>query len=122
MIIELQWVWLAEDREHEHPTYRVCGVCGFPAAASGGVVVRAATDDHNEMGGACEECIAYLGSRNPKRSPTLEEYRSLVAEHPKPMFASYEEMKAAAPEHEDPADTFYEASWLWRAETVVTEH
>jgi len=34
------------------------------------------------------------------------------------MFSSYEEMKAAAPEGEDPGDTFYWPSWLWRAEKV----
>ena len=70
------------------------------------------------MGGACEECIAYLGARDPKRSPTLAEYRRIVAEHPRSLFSSYEEMKAAAPEWEDPADTFYEASWLWSADEV----
>lgn len=42
-----------------------------------------------------------------------------AAEHPEPMFASYEEMKAAAPPDEDPAETFYWPSWLWRATDEV---
>lgn len=70
------------------------------------------------MGLACEECLAYLGARSPSKSPTLEEYRRIAAEHPNPMFASNEEMEAAAPEAEDPADTFYEPSWLWTADKV----
>jgi hypothetical protein len=70
------------------------------------------------MEGACEECIAYLGARDPSRCPSLEEYRRIVAEHPRPMFPSYEQMKAAAPDDEDPADTFYDASWLWMADAI----
>ena len=118
MIIELQWAWTLDDLDD--PGYQgPCGVCGFPVTDQGGIIVRAATDELVEMGPACEECIAYLGARNPKRSPTLEEYRSIVAEHPEPMFASYEEMKAAAPPDEDPAETFYWPSWLWRATDEV---
>ena len=119
MIIELQWAWTPDDLDG-HDTQGPCGVCGFPLARPRGVIVRAATDEGWEMGPVCEECISYLGARNPNKSPTLEEYRSIVAEHPDPMFASYEEMKAAAPEQEDPADTFYDASWLWQAKEGVT--
>ena len=115
MIVELEWAWTPDELEHSRGR-GPRGVCGTPVVPHGAVIINAATDEGTEMGPACEECIAYLAARNPKRSPTLEEYRVLVAEHPKPMFGSYEEMKAAAPEHEDPADTLYEASWLWRAE------
>ncbi len=114
MIIELQWAWTPDELERAAARGRFCGVCGFPATpTNGGVMIDAATDEGVEMGGACEECIAYLGARNPSKSPSLDEYRRIVAEHPRPMFSSDEEMNAAAPPDEDPADTFYDASWLW---------
>ena len=98
MIIELQWAWTPEEPERNLPC--VCGVWVSTAAVNGGVVIRAATDEGTEMGGACEE------------------YRRIVPEHPRPMFSSYEDMKAAAPAYEDPADTFYDASWLWKSTAV----
>ncbi len=117
MITELQWAWTPDELEGSE-AQGPCGVCGLAFTPPGGVIIRAATDALHEMGPACEECIAYLGARNPERSPTLEEYRRIIAEHPRPMFASYEQMKAAAPPYEDPADTFYDASWLWTADVA----
>ncbi|MDP9477233.1 MAG: hypothetical protein M3R38_16400 [Actinomycetota bacterium] len=107
MFIELQRAWVPENvREDE------CGVCGHEVAPTS-VIALAASDDRDDLGVACPSCVAYLGSRSPERSPTIEFYREMLEKYPAPMYASEEELERAAEDFEDPSDVAYEASWLW---------
>ncbi len=108
MFIELHRAWLPE-----HMTEATCGVCGREIAPTP-VIASAAADDRGDMGVACPACVAYLGSRNPERSPTIERYLRLLGQFPAPMYASQEELEAAYAEEEDPENAAYEESWLWR--------
>ncbi len=78
------------------------------------VIASAAVDDTSDMGVACPACIEYLGARNPERSPTIEQYREFLRRFSEPMYASDEELRAAAEDFEDPSEVVYDASWLWR--------
>jgi len=89
-----------------------CGACGHTIAPTS-VIASLATDARDDMGVACPSCVAYLGSRNPERSPTIEFYLEMLEKYPAPMYTSEEELRAAAEDFEDPSDVAYEASWLW---------
>jgi hypothetical protein len=108
MIIELYRAWVPE---HMHDD--VCGVCGREVAPTS-VIASVGGDDRMDMGVACPTCIAYLGSRSPERSPTIERYLELLRQFPAPMYASQEELEAAYGDEEDPEDAAYEESWVWR--------
>jgi hypothetical protein len=116
VIIELQLVWTPEEMDLEADA---CGLCGWPVTPRPVIARLADEEGHMEMGVACEECLAYLGTRSRgHRAPTLGEYQRILAEHPRPMFSSAEEMQAAAPPDVDLGVAFYWPSWLWTAEEV----
>lgn len=109
MIIELYRAWLPEHMHEDE-----CGVCGHHVAPRS-IIASVATDEPWwDMGFACPACIAYLGSRNPERSPTIERYLELLRQFPAPMYASQEELEAAYEDEEDPENAAYEESWVWR--------
>jgi hypothetical protein len=109
MIIEIYRAWVPEDIHED-----TCGVCG-QAVAPRSIIASAASDGARwDMGVACPSCIAYLGSRNPEKSPTIEYYLELLRRFPAPMYASQEELRATYGDEEDPENAAYEESWLWR--------
>ncbi len=93
MIIELFRAWSPKDMKVD-----TCGICGQEIAPTP-VIASAATEDRWDMGVACMECVAYLGSRNPEKCPTREQY---------------EEALRTAAGDEDPGDFIYEDSWIWQ--------
>lgn len=110
MIIELMRAWTPEEMEAGE-----CGICGHEVAPSS-VLTYAATDGRTDMGRACESCIEYLGVRAPEKCPSIEEYRELLRRYPEPMYASYDEMRAAAEAtgyYDDPAMFVYDDSYVW---------
>jgi hypothetical protein len=108
MIIELYRAWTPE-----HMKADTCGVCGHEVVPTS-LIASVATEGREDMGVACPACVAYLGSRNPEKSPTIEQYMRLLHQFPAPMYASDEELRAAAEDFEDPFDVAYEESWVWR--------
>jgi hypothetical protein len=90
-----------------------CGVCGHTIAPAS-VIASVADDMRDDMGVACPACVAYLGTRSPERSPTIERYLALLRQFPAPMYASQEELEAAYEDSEDPENAAYEESWVWR--------
>jgi hypothetical protein len=110
MIIELYRAWTPRDLQED-----TCGACGHRVPATS---VRAFlhTDDRRDMDAACPECIEYLGRRNPEKSPTIEVYREMLQKYPRPMYASEEELEAAAEAagYADPAHRAHEGSRVWR--------
>ena len=99
MIIELQRAFSPEEYGHEEE----CGICRQPFCTES-VLAQAATDGLTDMGHACRACMEYLHQRNPKCSPSIEEYEEFLRRYPEPMQES---------------DAFDEvdirASWLWMA-------
>ena len=108
MFIELRRAWTPEDMPEDE-----CGTCGHTTAPAS-VIASAAGDDRMDMGVACPTCVAYLGSRSPERSPTIERYLELLHKFPSPMYGSQEELEAAYEDEEDPENAAYEESWVWR--------
>jgi hypothetical protein len=108
LFIELHRPWVPE---HMHED--TCGVCGHEVAPKS-VIASVADDMRDDMGVACPACVAYLGSRSPERSPTIERYLELLRRFPAPMYASQEELEAAYEGSEDPENAAYEESWVWR--------
>ncbi len=96
MIIELQRALLPEDRGEEP-----CALCGIPfhVGSVAAIVLDynrcAVGDERLSLSAACPSCVAYLGSRNPSRFPTLEEYEAAQRRYPEPVFADEEEMSRA---------------------------
>jgi hypothetical protein len=116
MILELRRQWIAGDPSYVYPEGGThCGVCGH-VFEEPSVVAWAQTDGDTEMGVACWVCVQYLGKRNPRRFPTIEEYRELLAKYPEAMYPSEEAFSAAieASDHEDPEGLIDEASLVWR--------
>ena len=107
MIIELFRAWSPKDMKVD-----TCGICGQEIAPTP-VIASAATEDRWNMGVACMECVAYLGSRNPEKCPTREQYEEALRRFPRPMYESEEALRTAAGD-EDPGDFIYEDSWIWQ--------
>jgi hypothetical protein len=93
MIIELQRQWIpARPDVEEHAT---CALCGQTLEYLS-VMAYATTDDGAHMGWVSRECIRYLGDRNVRKFPRLEEYRALLDRYPEPMFESNEALEEAS--------------------------
>jgi hypothetical protein len=116
LIIELQRQWIENDPLYIDPSGETtCSVCSH-VFEEPSVVAIAHTDNRADMGVACMGCVAYLGRRSPGKFPTLEEYRRLLEQYPRPMYESEEALIAAgeAAGYEDPSEIAYEPSWVWR--------
>jgi hypothetical protein len=116
LIIELQRQWIENDPLYIDPSGETtCSVCSH-VFEEPSVVAIAHTDNRHDMGVACMGCVAYLGRRSPGKFPTLEEYRRLLEQYPRPMYESEEALIAAgeAAGYEDPSEIAYEPSWVWR--------
>lgn len=108
MFIELHRPWIPEHMHEDE-----CAVCGH-AIAPASVIASAASAARDDMGVACPACVAYLGSRNPEKSPSIERFLELQRQFPEPMYAGQEELVASYEDEEDPEHAAYEESWLWR--------
>ncbi len=113
--IELQWATLGE----YIPTG--CNLCGAEFEATP-VIIR--IDPFGEE--ICPDCLRALDVRKEQVPnapwPTFAEYQEAARSHPAPMFASLEELEAAAesvPEGHDPLWRVYEASVLWTADLAA---
>jgi hypothetical protein len=119
LLIQLQRQWVPDDPAYIDPhspsAGAICGVCSVPFEEPS-VVAWAQTDGDTEMGLACMSCVEYLGKRNPRLFPTIEEYRELLERYPEPMYPSVQALEAAgqAAGYEDPSEIAYEPSWVWR--------
>lgn len=92
MIIELERVHLPQEigREEE------CGICAERLRFE--VVVASVVDEGRmDMGYACPECVAVLGSYKPEKFPTREEYEAAQARFSEagPIWSTTEEASAA---------------------------
>lgn len=111
MIVELMRAWTPEEMIGGE-----CGICGHEVAPASVVVYAASRPGGLDMGRVCASCVEYLGSRNPERCPTIEEYRELLRRYPGPMYASEAALDAATEEagFMDPVDLVYHDSWVWQ--------
>ncbi len=110
MRIELQLALVEADIPNEQP----CDLC--EVEFKGKAVIIRGGDYGYEM---CQECLRALCQRKEQDSsvpwPTWAEYQTLVESHPKPMFASEEEMEASEPEPRAyPYWPAFDNSFLWR--------
>jgi hypothetical protein len=107
LIVRLIRAWTPEDMQEG-----TCGICGH-LVAQVPVIATAITDERYDVGQVCAECVAYIGSRNPERCPTREQYEEALQRYPAPMFESEEALLVAAGDR-DASDIAYEQSWVWR--------
>jgi hypothetical protein len=63
-----------------------CGVCLVPFQAEAVQVLVSTEDTPYPKTPICPSCIEYLGMRNPKEYPTIEEYEELKKRYPDPIF------------------------------------
>lgn len=121
MLIELWRKVVATDYAHT-----CCAVCGNDFER--GAVYPVALSDHgDELGEMCSYCLDYLNRRkedadDPTRGnwpardwPSLEDLEDARWRYPDPMYASRDDLEAAAPDF-DAADEVYEASIVWEME------
>lgn len=110
MIIELQQALSPEDMRPES-----CGVCGEPFVIRS-VMASVITDGREDIGYACDPCVAYLGSRS-KRCPSAELYHELLEWYPAPRWATdaafREHLNATAYDYES-QDEIYESARLFK--------
>jgi hypothetical protein len=106
MIIELQRALTPEEMYED-----TCAICRLPFRCES-VIALALTDNCTDMGRACPECIAYLGSRNPAAFPFSEEYEAAKRRYPAPIWASADQLAQA--EDGGTFEEAYGASFLRR--------
>jgi hypothetical protein len=64
-----------------------CGVCRVPFVAE---AAQVQIWTHYEYEPVCPSCTKYLGRRNPKVFPTIEEFEEATRRYREPIFASPE--------------------------------
>lgn len=81
----------------------VCGLCEQEFVIET-VIVSTIDGVEGSVGIICQECLAYLGRRQPE-CPTIEQYHELVEQYPEPMWTDQEEfhryMMAASAEEQE---------------------
>lgn len=115
MLVELWRRMLNED-----PADATCGICGNNFA-KGNVFAIALTDDASEVGPVCPVCLDYLNARASDVGasvavdwPSLQDLQDARSQYPEPMYASREELKAAATDS-DLEDEIYRETVVWSA-------
>jgi hypothetical protein len=127
MIVELQRQWVPALELAQDGADACCGLCGLaelssPRGSFAGldlsVVAYARTDDGADMGTVCLSCVEYLGKRNTKYFPTIEEYRELLERYPEPMYPNLDALEHAGEEegYLDPSEIAASSSLLWTRE------
>ena len=107
MFIRLFRAWSPKDMKED-----TCGICGAEIAPTP-IIANLNTDNSYDVGVACVECVGYLGSRNPERSPGREVYEEALRRYPAPMFETEEALLVAAGDR-DPSEIAYEQAWVWK--------
>ena len=69
----------------------------------------------------CRSCISVMGSLNPERFPTLEEYEAALKRYSEPVFGSVEEAHLLSVSDQETFQEIYQASWIPRSEELLSE-
>lgn len=97
-----------------------CAICARNFYAQS-VLAQITSYPDLERNKLCPSCISVMGSLNPERFPTFEEYEAALKRYSEPVFGNVEEAHRLSVADQEAFQEIYQASWLPRSEELLTD-